>query len=91
MVSLEDLHKHPARSRMVVSVGRNDVFEEVLSQRVDDSRQAGRRWTRVSADLSPWAGQRVTLRLELVPDVPTRRSDLTWWGSPRIAGLPPGN
>ncbi len=90
MASLEDLHEHPRRSRMRVLVRRPGAgFEELVSVRVDDSRDAGRRWTPIEADLSPWAGERVTLRLELVPEIPLDRDvDLAWWGSPRIA-LPP--
>jgi hypothetical protein len=90
MASLDDLHEHPRRSRMRVLVRRPGAdFEELGTVRVDDSRKAGRRWTPLEADLAPWAGERVTLRLELVPEVPLdARADLVWWGSPRIA-LPP--
>jgi len=90
MISLQNLHEHPKRSRMRVLVRRpGAAFEELVSGRIDDSRGAGRRWTTLEADLGPWAGERVTLRLELVPDAPIEGpSDLAWWGSPRLA-LPP--
>ncbi len=90
MASLDDLHEHPRRSRMRVLVRRAGAdFEELVTVRVDDSRKAGRRWTSAEADLAAWAGERVTLRLELVPEVALDpRADLVWWGSPRIA-LPP--
>jgi hypothetical protein len=91
MISLQNLHEHPKRSRMRVLVRRpGAAFEELVSGRIDDSRGAGRRWTTLEADLGPWAGERVTLRLELVPDAPIEGpSDLAWWGSPRLL-LPPG-
>ena len=47
-------------------------------------------WRQETFDLSAYAGEHITLRLELVPEVPLGRSDLTWWGSPRIAGPAPG-
>jgi hypothetical protein len=89
MVSLSNFHGHPLRSHMRVSVGRDGRFQQVLSRRVDDAPRAGREWTRVSADLSAWAGERVTLRLELVPEKPVGTADLAWWGSPRLAGPAP--
>jgi hypothetical protein len=90
MVSLDSLHEHPKRSRMVVSLGRNGRFEVLHSERVSDARHAGRRWTPLDLDLSAYAGEKITLRLELVPEVPLGQRDLTWWGSPRIAGPAPG-
>ncbi len=88
MVSLGDFHEHPKRSLMVVSIGRDGAFEEVVRVAVDDAPRAGNRWTPIEADLSRWAGQRVTLRLGLETRVPVGRRDLTWWGSPRIAEGP---
>jgi hypothetical protein len=90
MVSLDDLHEHPKRSRMRVSVRRpGGAFEELASARVDDSRSGGRRWTPLEADLAAFAGERVTLRLELVPEAPIAPpADLAWWGSPRVFRAP---
>lgn len=87
MASLDDLHEHPRRSRMRVLIrGPGSDFEELVTVRIDDSRGAGRRWTPAETDLGPWAGERVTLRLELVPELALdARADLAWWGSPRIA------
>jgi hypothetical protein len=75
---------------MKVSIALEDgPFETLVERRVDDSKRAGRHWTPVEADLAAWAGQRVTLRLELVPDrAIARREEISWWGSPRIAGPP---
>jgi hypothetical protein len=86
MVSLEDLHEHPKRSRMRVSVRRpGGEPVELAAVRVDDSRGGGRRWTAIEADLSAFGGELVTLRLELVPEAPLLPpAELGWWGSPRI-------
>ena len=76
---------------MRVSVGHpGGPLEELASIRIDDSRDGGERWTPLEADLSAFAGKRITLRLELVPDDPIADPStlLAWWGSPRIA-LPP--
>jgi hypothetical protein len=59
----------------------------VAPVRLGSERRAD--WTPLEADLSAYAGQRVTLRLELIPDKPLARDFLAWWGSPRIA-LRPG-
>jgi hypothetical protein len=91
MVSLEDLHEHPKRSRMRVLARRpGSEFAELASVRVDDSRDGGRRWTPVEADLSAFAGERIVLRLELDPEVALEPgADLAWWGSPRVVAAPP--
>jgi hypothetical protein len=84
MVSLEDLHEHPPRTTMVVSVRTGGAFETIAEQRVSDAPMEGRRWTDVSADLSRYAGQEITLRLAAVPDAPVGTRNLSWWASPRI-------
>jgi hypothetical protein len=90
MVSLEDLHVHPRRSHMVVEVGHGGSFQEVARQKVSGVGGAGRRWTPIEADLSPWAGEQITLRLTIDVAVPVAERDLTWWASPRIVrGAPP--
>lgn len=91
MVSEDGFYGHPPRSHMIVSMGVDGRFEQVLDVRVDDSEGAGRAWTPVEADLSAWAGRRVTLRLELSPERAIRDEQLGWWGSPRIAGPRPGS
>ena len=89
MVSVTDFHIHPAGATLVVSIGRDGQFRTLDSVRIDDSEQAGRRWTPFEIGLSAYAGQSVTLRLEAVPDTFFGPDTFTWWGSPRIA-LPPG-
>jgi len=94
MVAADDFYEHPPKSHMKVSVardGRSGEFETVLDARVDDSKRAGRTWTRVEADLSKWGGEHVTLRLELAPERSIDDDDLGWWGSPRVAGPRTGN
>ncbi len=88
MVSLENLHEHPRRSRVSISLGQNGKFEELFSHRIDDSVRAGRRWDALDVDLSEYANERVTLRLELIPELALWSRDYTWWGSPRIARSP---
>ncbi len=41
-------------------------------------------------DLSEYADERVTLRLELIPELALGDRDYSWWGSPRIARGPEG-
>ena len=84
MVSLDALHDHPRRSEMVVEVGRDGEFEEVARVKVDDSKQGGRRWLPISADLSKYAGETVTLRLTIDVAIRTDGHELSWWASPRI-------
>jgi hypothetical protein len=85
MISLTNIHRHPSRSRMMISIGQPGDLQTLQTIPISDARWAGRRWTPVSVDLSSYAGKLVRLRLELVPDIPIETEDLTWWGSPRIA------
>ncbi len=85
---MADFHIHPQQATLVVSIGREGEFRKLHSVRIDDSERAGRHWSPVQVDLTPYGGQRVTLRLEAVPDAFFGADSFTWWGSPRIA-LPP--
>jgi hypothetical protein len=80
------LHLHPRDVRMVVSVDDGSGFEPLASVCVCTGYVAGRIWEPVRADLSPYAGRHVTLRLEARPLEPADGVSLIWWGSPRIAG-----
>jgi hypothetical protein len=85
MVSLDDLHEHPRRTHMVVSVREGDgAFETLADQKVSDGRMEGRRWSEMVVDLSRFAGREITLRLAAVPEVPVGKRNLSWWASPRI-------
>ncbi len=88
MVSVTNFYIHPAGATLVLSIGREGQFRQLHSVRIDDSERAGRRWKPFESDLSAYAGQSVTLRLEAVPDSFFGPDTFTWWGSPRIA-LPP--
>ncbi len=89
LVSVDHLYIHPAGTTLSVSVARaGGPFEELASQRIDDRAAGGRRWTPLRADLADYAGERVTLRLEVKASQPIRGDLLAWWGSPRIAVRP---
>jgi hypothetical protein len=88
MVSLEDMHRHPLNSRIVVSLGRGGAFEPVHRHVVARERKAAPGWQPLEVDLSAHAGESLTLRIELEVDAPLRTADLSWLGSPRLA-LPP--
>jgi hypothetical protein len=88
MVSLEDMHRHPRDSRIVVSLRRDGAFEPVQRHVIAWERNAAPRWQPLEVDLSAHAGESLTLRIELEVDAPLRTDDLSWLGSPRIA-LPP--
>jgi hypothetical protein len=88
MVGLRDLYWHPAGTRVAVSIRRGGSFERLSTLRIDDARRSGPFWRPLEVDLSAYAGQRVTLRLEVLLDSPLEPGLLASWGSPRIA-LPP--
>jgi hypothetical protein len=90
LVSVDHQYIHPRGTTLAVSVSRDGTdFEQLAAVRVDDRPEGGRRWTPISADLSAYAGERVTLRLEVKAEQPLRGDRLAWWGSPRIALPPP--
>ncbi len=53
-----------------------------------EGEHEGLSWHPLEADLSAYAGERATLRLELTSDAPIAPGAMAFWGSPRIA-LPP--
>jgi hypothetical protein len=64
----------------------HDGQEEVVAKRwVAPDLLGQRSWEPFEADLSPWAGKRVTLRLQVEGDPGLPGLPLVWWGSPRIA------
>jgi hypothetical protein len=75
----------PGRSRIVVSVGRAE--EMVPIAEVELGTSWSQRWRPLEADLAAWAGQRVTLRLEMIRPAEVTLSELHpigYLGSPRI-------
>jgi hypothetical protein len=70
--------------RFVVSIRRDGGFE-TLASALGRSSLEGRMWLPLEADLSPYAGARVTLRLEVIPETPLGPVTVASFGSPRIA------
>jgi hypothetical protein len=58
-----------------------EAFEILARVGVDGSSS---RWTPVEADLAPYAGRRMVLRLQAIPRDPLPQPGLAWWGSPRL-------
>ena len=88
MVALRNLYLHPRGTRLAVSIRSTGPFERLSTLRIDDDRRSGPFWRPIEVDLSVYAGQKVTLRLEVIPDSALEPGALASWGSPRIA-LPP--
>jgi 4-amino-4-deoxy-L-arabinose transferase-like glycosyltransferase len=79
---------HPPTSRLRVSLrreGSGEVFALLGEERAMEVDRPGTRWTELEVDLREYAGERVTLRLELESRKPVSEGSLGWWGSPRIA------
>jgi len=79
------VYQHPLASRMELLIQLDRGFEKLAEKQVLTGARAEQRWVPFDVDLSEFAGQRVTLRLQLNPSRPIRRGELAWWGSPRIA------
>jgi hypothetical protein len=88
LAGMSALYEHPRRTRMAVSLGREGQFETLESRSVLYRSYEGRVWSPLEVDLSEYGGERVTLRLEAIPDAPLTLGTLAWWGSPRIALKP---
>ena len=88
------LFEHPRKAEISVLVSLDgENFERLESWTIQSARGSilkehhpMRRWRSIEADLSPYGGKRVTLRLEAAsrspgrPDMPA----MSWFGSPRI-------
>lgn len=76
----------PPRSRILVSIGRPGEMTPIVDLKLGSGWS--NRWIPVEADLSTWAGQRVTLRIEVIASrrlARTRVDRIGYLGSPRIA------
>lgn len=74
--------------RLAVRRRGSEAFE-TLALLPLDAREPGAGWTTLEVDLGGFAGEAVTLRLEVEPDeAPGPRRQLFWWGSPRITAVP---
>jgi hypothetical protein len=85
---LKGLYQLPPRSLLRVSIGRDGAFTAIVETPVIRRGGVLLRWTPLEADLSAWAGQQVTLRIELVTPRSPEQHDLGYVGSPRIAVRP---
>jgi hypothetical protein len=78
--------RQPNALRFRVAIGENGRFETVAEHTVLFRRNIpANRWVPLDADLSRWAGRRVTLRLEAERTRRRRGDAVALWGSPRIA------
>jgi hypothetical protein len=82
------LHPPGTTARVSIRPEGAEAFETLLAIAIDDRPAAGRRWRAIEADLSRFAGQRATLRLEFRADRAPQPDALAWFGSPRIALRP---
>ena len=81
----ESLYRLPPHSLVRVSIGREGAFTTIAETPVMTREVPPGRWTPLEADLSAWARQRVTLRIELVTTLSPGTGRLGYVGSPRIA------
>jgi len=85
LAAIDHQYLHSPGGRVVASIGRDGQFEEIAAVEYGERFWPARHWLPLSVDLSRFAGQRVTLRLELRSEqeiLPEHR--MSWWGSPRI-------
>jgi hypothetical protein len=76
---------HPRDVRIRVSASRDgEGFELLLEQAVLSKLNRGHRWRTLRASLEQYAGERITLRFELVPHGELEEHEVAWLGSPRI-------
>ena len=76
--------RHPRQLTFSISVGQAGDFQSLLSTPVLARAGEGDRWRSIEVDLTRYAGERVTLRLESSPAALLRKPRLAWWGSPRL-------
>jgi hypothetical protein len=85
LAAIDIQYLHAPFGRVSASIGRGGRFEELAAVEFSESNWPGRQWTPIAVDLARYAGERVTLRLELRSQ---REIDpnfrMSWWGSPRI-------
>ncbi len=80
----DNIYRHPSRTTLRVSVLENGGFQTLASQPAMSRGADWRRWTPVEVDLSRYAGQSITLRLELDAGYRLPSDQISYWGSPRI-------
>jgi len=89
LITADRLLTVPEHSTVVVSIGRGEAMARIAE--VELGGYVSPRWTPIEADLGAWAGQRVTMRFELIrsPDEkPSGMTQIGYLGSPRLARRP---
>jgi hypothetical protein len=84
MVGLGARYAHQRSALMAVSVRSDDRFQRIGHVPVFFGRRLDYGWVPLRVDLSAFSGQRVTLRLQLIPEGAVDPKAIAWWGSPRI-------
>jgi len=88
-IGLTRPYEHPLGVDLVVSLTPEGGGQhELVRQRIERDSSPRDRWLPIEADLTQWAGQRVTLRLEIHSTRPITEDRLAWFGSPRLATPP---
>jgi hypothetical protein len=89
MTSIENIHPHPGGARHALSIARKgEPFKTLATVRLSDYHEdEWRRWRDFNVDLSEYAGQAVTLRLEIIAESPAIANEIAWFGSPRLIQL----
>jgi hypothetical protein len=70
-----------------VSVLEDGSSHRLAETSIPDDPRGKATWQPLAVDLSRWAGRRVVLRLEVVPEKERKRLLLGFWGSPRIMSV----
>lgn len=88
-IGLTRPYEHPSGVDAVVSIAPDgESLRELVRRRIETVASPHHSWLPIEADLARWAGQRVTLRLE-IRSIRTIADDrLAWFGSPRLATPP---
>jgi len=88
-IGLTAVYDHPTAVYATVSLApEGGRLQEIARRRIPSRAGGPGGWQPLVADLSRWAGQRVTLRLEVRSDEPIAAPRLAWFGSPRLARSP---
>ena len=88
-IGLTAVYDHPTGVYATVSLApEGGPLREVARRRIAGRASGPEGWQPLVADLSGWAGQRVTLRIEVRSDEPIVAPRLAWFGSPRLARSP---
>lgn len=76
--------EHVRACRFEISIRKKTDFEVAGSIAFRMNENTAGNWTPVEIDLRRFAGERATLRMQVIPDKPLRSGGIAWWGSPRL-------